>query len=349
MDPEKPIPLHHRVRQHIIRTKDVCDAWCREARMYDRILPASFLGGILIFLIYFVTIAAPIDFPSATLLKVPEGATVDQVGELLKEKHIIHSVLLFEAVHRLYGKDTELIAGEYFFPGPESLFTVVRRLVRGDHELTPIKIRIPEGASAIQISELLAQKVPDFDDATFLQEAKPDEGQLFPDTYFFLPGEDPHLVLSSFLSNFTIHMSDPAVAAAVTKFGKSQNDILTMASIIEKEAATTKDRRIVSGILWHRIALDMKLQVDAVFPYIIGVNSLQLTKAELQTDSPYNTYLYKGLPPGPIANPSLDSIMAAVTPTKSNYLYYLSDLHGTMHYCATYSCQLANAQKYLGN
>ena len=77
--------------------------------------------------------------------------------------------------------------------------------------------------------------------------------------------------------------------------------------------------------------------------------ALQLTKDQLKTDSPYNTYLYKGLPPGPIANPSLDSIMAAITPTKNNSLYYLSDRQGTMHFCVTYSCQLANARKYLGN
>jgi UPF0755 protein len=349
MDPEKPILFHHRVKKNIIRTKEVCDEWCREARAYDRILPAAFLGGILIFLIYFVTIAPPLNFPSATLLKVPEGATVEQTGELLKEKHIIHSVLLFEAVHRLYGKDTELIAGEYFFSGPQNIFTITWRLVHGDHELTPIKIRVPEGASVVQISELLAQDITDFDDTTFLKDALPHEGQLFPDTYFFLPGEDPHLVLSAFLNNFALHMSEPAVAAAVAKFGKSPNDVLTMASILEKEAATTKDREIVSGILWHRIAIGMKLQVDAVFPYIIGVNSLQITKDQLKTDSPYNTYLYKGLPPGPIANPSLDSIMAAVTPTKTNYIYYLSDRSGTMHYCVTYTCQLANAKKYLGN
>jgi UPF0755 protein len=106
---------------------------------------------------------------------------------------------------------------------------------------------------------------------------------------------------------------------------------------------------MISGILWHRISIGMRLQVDAVFPYIIGVNSLQLTKADLQTDSPYNTYLYAGLPPGPISNPSLDSILAAVTPTKTKDLYYLSDLQGNMHYCATYSCQLANKKKYLNN
>ena len=315
MDPEhEHTPLHHRVKHHIIRTKDVCNEWCREARMYDRILPAAFLSGILIFLIYFVTVAAPLNFPTASLLKVTDGSTVGEVATLLKEKHIIHSVRLFEILERLYGKNTPVVSGEYFFPGPENIFTIVSRLVHGDRELMPVRVRVPEGATVQQTSDLLAQDIPDFDDVTFLKSAKPDEGMLFPDTYFFLPGEDPGEVLSAFLTNFQNHISASSTAAAIAKFGKSQNDVLTMASIVEREAATTPDRKMVAGILWHRIAIGMKLQVDAVFPYIIGVNSLQLTKADLATSSPYNTYLHAGLPPGPIANPSLDSILATVEP-----------------------------------
>lgn len=335
-------------RHHVTRVAGVCDRWCREQRVYDRILPAAFLGGILLFLLYFVTLAPPIDFPSATLVRIPQGMNTAAVGMLLKQKHIVNSVLLFEAAERLYGSDKTLIAGEYFFPAPQGLLTVARRLAEGDHELTPVRVTVPEGANSKEIAQLLAQKVPDFDVDTFLNQAAPKEGQLFPDTYFILPGEDASLVLSAFINNFKLHTQTPQVQEAVQKFGKPLNDVLTMASLLEKEAPNTKDRQIIAGILWRRIALGMPLQVDAVFPYIIGVNSLQLTSAQLKTDSPYNTYLHKGLPPGPIANPSLDAIMAAVQPTKTNYLYYLSDLHGVMHYCVTYTCQKANAAKYLG-
>ena len=242
-----------------------------------------------------------------------------------------------------------MISGEYFFPGPENIFTIVWRLVHGDRELVPIRVRVPEGATAQQISDLLAQDIPDFDDTTFIKEAKPDEGMLFPDTYLFLPGEDPSVVLNTLLTNFQNHISASSTAEAIAAFGKSQSDVLTMASIVEREGATTADRKMIAGVLWNRIAKGMKLQVDAVFPYIIGVNSLQLTKADLLTDSPYNTYLYKGLPPGPISNPSLDSILATVEPAKTKDLYYLSDLNGVVHYCATYACQLANQKKYLNN
>ena len=337
--------LHH----HIIRTAQKCDAWCREAEIYNRILPLSFLAGVLLFLVYFLTIAAPLSFPSASLFKVSEGESITAVAGQLKAKGVIHSTLLFEVVERLSGANEEVIAGEYFFPGPENIFTVALRLAEGDHELTPIKVTVPEGATAKEISELLAEKIPDFDAAGFLALAQPKEGTLFPDTYFFLPGEDADLVLSAFENNFNLHIQEQQTAAAIAAFGKPQSQDIIMASILEKEAPDTKDREIISGILWKRIAIGMPLQVDSVFPYIIGVNSLQLTKADLATTSPYNTYINKGLPPGPISNPSLDAILAAVQPTKTNYLYYLSDLHGNMHYCATYVCQEANQRKYLGD
>lgn len=331
----------------IVRAGEVCDAWCRQRRMYDRVLPLSFLCGVLLFLIYFVTFAAPFNFPVASLVNVKQGSSVKDVAYELKQKGYIRSQLVFEAAARLYGDGTGIIAGEYFFPGQESVVTIAARLTGGDRELTPVRVTVPEGASSVEISELLNQKLADFDAGTFLALAKPKEGTLFPDTYFFDPGEDPGLVLTAFENNFKVQIRQPSIADAISNSGKSLNDVLTMASLIEKEAPDTKDREIISGILWHRIALGMPLQVDAVFPYIIGVNSLQLTKADLATTSPYNTYTHKGLPPGPIANPSIDSILAAVEPTKTNYLYYLSDRQGNMHYCATYACQQANAAKYL--
>ncbi len=348
MDPEHK-PFHHRIRHHITRTSQVCDEWCREARMYDRILPAAFLAGILIFLVYFVTIAPPLSFPSASLLKIPKGSTVEQVALLLKEKNIIHSVQLFKVIERLYGKDTPVVSGEYFFPGPENIFIIVRRLVHGDRELVPVRVRIPEGATAQQIADLLEQKVPDFESEAFFAMAKPREGMLFPDTYLFLPGEEPSEVLSALLANFELQITSSSIAAAIASSTRSEHDIVVMASILEKEAATFEDRKMIAGLLWHRIDIGMKLQVDAVFPYIIGVNTFELTKADLKTDSPYNTYLYKGLPPGPISNPSLSSILAAAKPDKNKYVFYLSDMQSKLHFCATYACQLANQKKYLGN
>jgi UPF0755 protein len=121
-----------------------------------------------------------------------------------------------------------------------------------------------------------------------------------------------------------------------------------MASLVEEEARTLETRRTIAGILWKRLKLGMPLQVDAVFPYIIGKNTYELSIGDLALDSPYNTYKYAGLPPAPITNPGLDAMLAAVTPTDSPYLYYLSDRNGKMHYARTHDGHLANKAAYLG-
>lgn len=331
------------------RFKDGYRGWSREYRLYNRILPTAFLCGILLFLLYFVTLAAPLGAPAGVYLKVSKGETPAQVAAALEQKNIIRSQGIFLFFSRLFGASKAEVAGEYFFPSAENVITIARRIAHGDYEVVPVKVTIPEGATSKQIGELLDQKLPDFDADTFVSLAKPKEGYLFPDTYFFLPGEDPQEILTALQKNFSNHIETPQMLQLLATFGKPESDVVTMASLLEKEAPGTQDRRIIAGILWHRIALGMPLQVDAVFPYIIGVNSLQLTRQDLQTNSPYNTYTHKGLPPGPIANPGLDAIVDAMTPVKTNYLYYLSDLHGNFHYCATYSCQQANARKYLGN
>ena len=120
-----------------------------------------------------------------------------------------------------------------------------------------------------------------------------------------------------------------------------------MASLLEKEARTTESRRIIAGILWKRLEIGMLLQVDAVFGYIINKGSLQLTLEDLSIDSPYNTYRYKGLPIGPIANPGLDSLQAATMPILTDYLFYLSDKEGTMHYSETFEEHKRKKRLYL--
>lgn len=337
------------MRKHWFRRENegVCDGWCMECRTYDKILPTAFLTGVLVFLLYFVTLAPPLDFPSAGYINIKKGATVEEVSALLKSRHIIRSTRVFEVALRLYGTDRHMVAGEYFFSGPQSVLKVAARLASGDYELVPVRVTFPEGVTAKEMSQILSKKIADFDAEEFYRLAKPKEGYLFPDTYFIFPGEEPQVVVETLENNFNKRIE--VASSSITKFGKPLSDIIIMASLLEKEAADTESRRIIAGILWNRISIGMRLQVDAVFPYIIGKNSFDLTRADLATTSLYNTYKYKGLPVGPIANPGLDSIIAATTPIKTNYVFYLSDLQSKFHYCVTYSCQLANQKKYLGN
>ena len=130
---------------------------------------------------------------------------------------------------------------------------------------------------------------------------------------------------------------------------RSRTDIVTMASILEKEAKNTRDRKMIAGVLWNRLDRGMLLQVDAVFLYTIGRTTFDLTMKDLASDSPYNTYRYKGLPPTPIGSPSLDSLVAAMTPTKSDYLFYLADNDHVTHYSKTYREHLRKKRLYLGS
>jgi UPF0755 protein len=318
-------------------------------RMIQKILIGFVLVGLIGMVFYSVLFAAPAKFPEQALVHIKKGTTLSEAAKKLQSAHIIHNARLFEIVAHAYADEGTIVAGEYSFTSPQNVLTVARRLTTGDFELAPIRIRVVEGMSVAEITKVLEKNLVDFDAKAFFELALPKEGRLFPDTYFFFPGDDPELVLETMESNFNARLRDVPLAAAITAFGEPLHDVLVMASILEKEAATTQDRRIIAGILWRRIEDGMPLQVDAVFPYIIGKNTYTLTRADLQTDSPYNTYRYKGLPPGPIGSPSIDSILAAVTPLTTSYVYYLSDREGVTHYSTTYEQHLAKKRKYIDN
>ena len=305
------------------------------------------VGIILGFLLYLLCFSPPSSFPKQLLFPVHSGETGLDIATALKIDHAVRSEFLFRVLLRLYGGQTHIAAGTYYFPEPLNAFAIAWRLRVGNFNIEPIKITVPEGTDTEHMSLLLSQSLPIFDANTFLHLAQPHEGFLFPDTYFFYPGESMTDIVQTMHDNFNAHMAAPDVQTAVASSGKSLVQLVIMASLLEKEAPDTKNRQIISGILWKRIELGMPLQVDAVFPYITGKSSGDITRADLQTRSPYNTYLNLGLPPGPITNPGLDSIMAAATPVVTDYLYYLSDKKGNFHYSATYAGQLANEKKYL--
>lgn len=301
-------------------------------------------GGLL-YVVYFFALAAPVNFPVGAYIKVVPGESLQSIAQHFEERGVVHSALLFKVAGKLLGDERKIPAGVYYFAHKQNLFWVAERLISGDFETTPVRVLVPEGATNKDIATLLSKKVPEFRAREFLLGAR--EGYMFPDTYFLRPGDDAQAILSVFANNFQVQIR--TIQKQIDASGKSQEDLVVMASLLEKEAAKTEDRRRIAGVLWRRIDIGMPLQVDAVFPYIIGKNTFQLTTDDLKIDNPYNTYKYKGLPPGAIDNPSLNSVLAAATPIKSNYLFYLSDRQGNFHFAVTYAQHLANKQKYLGN
>jgi UPF0755 protein len=296
---------------------------------------------------YIALVSPPSQFPKGTLVQVGNGETGKDIAAALAAGHIVRSPFVFNALLRVLGSGTHIVAGRYYFKQPQNVVQIVWRMTHGHFDVTPVKVVIPEGTDTHKMALILVQAVPGFSVTDFLQEARPLEGYIFPDTYFVYPGEQPHDIIRAMQNDFDMHIKEPALANAIATFGKPLTDVVTMASLLEKEAPDTRDRQIISGILWKRLSLGMPLQVDAVFPYITGKNSSDITAKDYTLDSPYNTYIHTGLPPGPIASPGADALLAAVTPTSTPYLYYLSDKAGNFHYSATYKEQVANEAKYL--
>ncbi|MDE2010850.1 MAG: endolytic transglycosylase MltG [Patescibacteria group bacterium] len=287
----------------------------------------------------------PADFPKDATMTIEKNMTLSQAADLLAKKDIIKSPVLFKAFVVMLGGNNKILAGDYLFSSAQSALRIAYRLVHGDQGVARIKVTIPEGIASPDIARLLAKDIPGFDSADFLKIAKPQEGYLFPDTYFFYENVTPQEVVDQMRANF--NAQERKFSFAVTMSGRSEGDVVKMASILEKEATSTTDRRIIAGILWKRLADGMPLQVDPPFFYILGKTSSQLTVADLAVDSPYNLYKNKGLPPTPIGNPGLDAIEDALNPTATDYWFYLADAHGVTHYATNHEGHLANIQKYL--
>jgi UPF0755 protein len=304
-------------------------------------------GGTLALVMWVYVISPPVNFPLQQLVTVREGASVDEIAFDLEAAGVVSSALAFKTIAVLTGHARTLHAGDYLFKEPKDIFSVVRAVSLGAFGLEPEKIRIPEGATTRSMAIIYKSRLLRFDTAKFLAKAQPEEGFLFPDTYFFLPNADEDTVISTMRANFDEHMKP--YEAEIASSTHSLHDIITLASIIEREASKSSDRHMISGVLYNRLAQNMALQVDVTFLYTMGKNTFQLTLADLRSDNPYNTYVHKGLPPGPIGSPSLDSIDAAIHPEKHKYIFYLADNTGVTHYSRTYEEHLAKKRLYLGS
>jgi len=277
-------------------------------------------------------LSVPKDFPSGAAITIEKGAGLAEISNKLKKEGLVKNKYAFALYARAFNKSKKIKYGKYLFNEPVSVFALVGRLTKGEFGFKPIKVTITEGLTIKDISELFGD-FENFDKEEFLEKTANLEGYLFPDTYLFLPFAETEQIIDTMTDNFK------------KKSGDIGKDIVIVASLIEKEVPDSADRKIVSGILWKRLELGMALQVDAVFPYITGKRKVLLD--DLKIDSPYNTYLYKGLPPGPISNPGVDAIEAARNPKESPYLYYLSGNDGKTHFAKTYEEHLRNKEKYL--
>lgn len=311
----------------------------------------------------------------AVEFEVKKGDSLRNIAQNLADAKIIDNQFLFRLYFKLKKLDTSIPAGEFNLREGMSYSALAGVLANPEQNLIKLLFREGEnlrdygailekgnllddeafqkitGAPAVDYRFTETKDLPqDFSaDFDFLAD-KPKylslEGYLFPDTYFFRPGETAENVARFMLNNFGKKLISE-LREEIKRQGKSIHEVITMASIIEAEVRGKEDRKIVAGILWKRESIGMALQVDSSVNYVTGGSKPAINSDEQKIDSLYNTYKYPGLPPGPINNPGIEAIEAAVYSTPSDYWFFLTGKDGKMYYAKTLEEHNENKYKYL--
>lgn len=305
------------------------------------------IGVIFVALVVFTRSLPPRHFPVGEIVSVESGASVRTIARSLEAAGFVRSAEWFMVLFQLRSPHTVIVSGDYIFDRPASAYKVLHRLAIGDYGPTQIRFTVPEGSTVVQIAEIARAAVPDFPADEFVELAEDREGYLFPDTYLVFPSVTPAELLELMEQNFEARVGELFAEYEVPE--EEQSDIVILASIVEREAFgdNYREHQIVAGILKKRLSIGMRLQVDATLNYINGKSSSQLTKADLRSDSPYNTYTNYGLPPTPISNPGLIAIETTINSLATDYLFYLHSPDGTIHYAENHDQHVANKQRYL--
>ena len=277
---------------------------------------------------------------------ISKGSSATQIGTKLESAKLIKSALAFKIYLQFTGQTGKLLPGEFRLTPSFSLFQTIDTLFKGPVELW---VTIPEGLRREEIAARFATGLDK--DSTFVGDfllaSRGKEGYLFPDTYLFPLDASASAIVKKMNDTFTSKAQELTPTGSDLSFSES----VILASILERETKTDAERPIVAGIIINRLNLRMPLQVDASVQYAIGTSKDWwpiLSLADLKINSPYNTYKFTGLPPTPIANPGLSSLKAAFNPAVTDYLYYIHDSTGQIHYAKTLVEHNANVAKYIG-
>jgi len=270
---------------------------------------------------------------SVSKVTVRSGSTLNAISKQLFEKKIISNEQMFRWAVQIMGKEKEIPIGTFRLVDTQSNYDIIKQLVYGSPELK--KVRLLEGWSVKQIAEHL-NDVMGFEideildiarDHRFLRKhdikASTIEGYLFPNTYLFFDGDSPTSVLDNVVSEYKNFWRD-AFRDRARELNMTEHEVVTLASIIEGEAIYDNERPIISGVYHNRLNRGMRLQADPTIQYIIEDGPRRLLNRDLKIDSPYNTYKYKGLPPGPINSPGAESLKAALYPAENEYLFFVA-------------------------
>ena len=274
---------------------------------------------------------------------IARGESLLGISRQLAEKRLVRFPKCFVFLARLLERDRSLRAGKYRLLSSMSPREILEKMCRGVVVLR--KVTVPEGITVSRVADILqrngmAKKEEVFKadrDRKILRQmgimGDSLEGYLFPDTYHFAEGLPIRDILGAMVARFW-NVYDPGMRAKQKALGWRTRDVVTMASIIEKETNRKKEKPLIASVLYNRLRRNMPLQCDPTVIYGIKDFNGNLKRVHLETPGPYNTYLNRGLPPGPICNPGLDSLKAVLSPEQTPYLYFVSKKDGTHHFSA---------------
>ena len=283
---------------------------------------------------------------SQKIFVVRKGQGVREISYNLKQQGLIKDPIVFFIITKKMGYDKKIEAGDFRLSPSMNTWDIANSLTHGTLD---IWVTIPEGKRTEEVAEILKKNIPTFQQS-WIQSLITDEGYLFPDTYLIPKDATIDLISTMMKDNFQ-QKFDSAKNTKITNL--TDRETIIMASLVEREAKADIDRPMVASVIYNRISIDMKLDIDATLQYALGYQTdekrwwkKELTSQDKTINSPYNTYTNPGLPPGPISNPGLASIKASLNPAKTDYLFYISDANGTNHYAKTMAEHNANIKKY---
>ena len=320
------------------------------------------LSGWVCFSIWMSKESGP-SIPGSTetvLITIPQGMSTKSIGELLASGDIISDALVFRLKSRLEGYDGKFKAGEYSLSSGMTMDEIMDLLLEG-HRNTQ-RFTIPEGYDLKRTADKLEEQGLIDREAFFKEIREGDfdywfidglkegssrlEGFLYPDTYEIYINAGEHDIIDKMLSQFSKVFNEDRINR-MNELGMNLNEIITLASIIEREAVISEDRPVIAGVFLKRLDMGMPLQSCATVQYILGEQKPVLSTADTKIQSPYNTYVNKGLPPTPVCSPGIESIDAALWPETTDYLFFLAKGDGSHVFSVTYEEHIRNKAKYI--
>ncbi|HMK50292.1 MAG TPA: endolytic transglycosylase MltG [Thermodesulfovibrionales bacterium] len=316
------------------------------------------IAGLLLLCVLYVAVQLFLPLPIGNKnieVQIPKGSTFRQAADVFASEHLLRNKILFLVIGRLTGIDRRIRAGYYSLYSSMNLLDLLGVLRKG--QIIEYEVTVVEGDSLREVAEKLSDKNivsrEDFlglsKDTEFLKSfdisAPSLEGYLYPETYKIPKGMDPReavgMMINKMRERYSVQLRERA-----KEVGLSEREVLTLASIVEKEAVADEERPLISAVYLNRLKKGMLLQADPTAIYGVKSSKEKITHNDLLKDTPYNTYVHKGLPPGPIASPGIKSITAALYPAKVRYLFFVSNNDGTHHFSVSAEEHLAAVREY---